>query len=297
MNSLKSTSLWAVSDVNGLLLSLVLALALSSANVLAADVVTDRGFAHTTIDADLVATAIDNANLLLVDDGRRLFPAWKHAPDQREATPVYLVATKKDALTTPAAVPSDCTCIFVNPLALQQWIGAQTKGTGRLPIDRGNILVYMLLHESGHLRYGTSGVSFANGSLSTLNVDKTFAKKDEERADDFASNLVRRYLEGKKPSSATLAANWVANELTKLSWNMQAYRTLDEFGAFATGKPSVYFDATYEHPNLAWRILRTNYLIQQTPETRSLLDAFEKARQRGVAQSSRLNGRHSGVGP
>lgn len=79
-----------------------------------------------------------------------------------------------------------------------------------------------------------------------------------------------------------LEANWVVNELSKLSWNMQAFRTLDEFGSFAIGKPDVYFDNGYSHPNLAWRILRVNNLIQQTQDSQALLDFFEEARQRGA---------------
>jgi hypothetical protein len=71
---------------------------------------------------------------------------------------------------------------------------------------------------------------------------------------------------------------------------MQAFRTIDEFGAFAVGKPSVFFDNGFTHPNLAWRILRVNDRIQQTDETRSLLKAFEDARELG-ATSQPLNQR------
>jgi len=143
------------------------------------------------------------------------------------------------------------------------------------------ILTFMLLHEVGHLNKRTSGADFANGSLSQLNIDPSLAKADEEDADEFAAGVVRDWSTKEPASTTSLEANFVAIELTKLSWNMQAYRTLDEFGAFATGKPSVYFDQNLTHPNLAWRILRSNYLIQQSPETRQLLQSFEEARQRG----------------
>lgn len=63
---------------------------------------------------------------------------------------------------------------------------------------------------------------------------------------------------------------------------MHAFRTLDEFGAFAVGKPAVFFDNGYSHPNREWRILRANNLIQRTAGTRYLLDAFEEARVRGA---------------
>jgi hypothetical protein len=143
------------------------------------------------------------------------------------------------------------------------------------------ILSFMLLHEVGHLNKRTSGAEYANGELSQLNIDPSLAKAREEDADEFAAGVVREWSRKQPASAVSLEANWVAIELSKLSWNMQAYRTLDEFGAFSTGKRSVYSDQNLTHPNLAWRILRSNYLIQQSAETKYLLDAFEEARQRG----------------
>jgi len=46
----------------------------------------------------------------------------------------------------------------------------------------------------------------------------------------------------------------------------------------------VFFDQGYSHPNLEWRVLRTNHLIQQTPESKQLLDMFEAARHKGATQ-------------
>ncbi|MGJ0514365.1 MAG: hypothetical protein ACR65O_01295 [Methylomicrobium sp.] len=63
---------------------------------------------------------------------------------------------------------------------------------------------------------------------------------------------------------------------------MQAFRAFDEFGSFAVGKLGVYFDNGYSHPNLAWRILRVNNLIQHTEATQTLLNSFDDARQRGA---------------
>ena len=151
-----------------------------------------------------------------------------------------------------------------------------------MDVDRSLVLTFMLLHEVGHVVRGDNAGDFSNGEFSQLNTDRTIAKSQEEKADDFAAKLVRDLIRESRVSDATLAANWVALELTKLSWNMQAYRTLDEFGAAATGKSSVFFDQNYSHPNLAWRILRSNFLIQQSPETQKLLEAFEEARQRGM---------------
>ena len=123
---------------------------------------------------------------------------------------------------------------------------------------------------------------FANGELSQLNIDPTRAKAAEEEADEFAAELVRNLSRREPASAASLTANFVAMQLSNLCWNMQAYRTLDEFGAAATGKPSVFFDEGYTHPNLAWRMLRSNHLIQQSPATQQLLANFEEARAHGA---------------
>ena len=39
--------------------------------------------------------------------------------------------------------------------------------------------------------------------------------------------------------SASSTATWISLSLSASSWNMQAHRTLDEFGATALGKPQV----------------------------------------------------------
>jgi hypothetical protein len=253
----------------------------------AADPVTVRGLSHTMEDSKLVESAIARANLILSSSGQHLTPSWGDAgtPTEKDFLPVYLVASPPDALSTPAAAPRGCTCVFVNPSLLASWSRAHSSGMGRMEIDRSMLLTFMLLHEVGHIVRGDSAGDFADGAFSQLNTDRTIAKASEEKADEFATGLIRNLIHTPKPPDATLTANWVALELTKLSWNMQAYRTLDEFGAAETGKPSVFFDQSFSHPNLAWRILRSNYLIQQTPETLQLLQSFEQARQRGANPS------------
>ena len=156
------------------------------------------------------------------------------------------------------------------------------EGSGRFELDASYILVFILLHEVGHIADGSPSGEFTDGALSQLNIEPSRAKASEEKADEFASDLIRKHA---RPGSAGfLDASFASMELSKLSWNMQAYRSLDKFGSTSLGTPSVFFDQGYSHPNLEWRVLRTNHLIQQTPESKKLLDAFEAARQRGTTQ-------------
>ena len=95
---------------------------------------------------------------------------------------------------------------------------------------------------------------------------------------------LRVYVVSDANSEGVDASGCAHSPLTKLSWNMQAYRTLEEFGAIATGKPAVFFDQNLRHPNLAWRVLRSNDLIQKSDDSRALLVAFEDAPQRGASE-------------
>lgn len=211
-----------------------------------------------------------------------LSPSWNWSVGDAQSVPVYLVESPSDATSTPAVVPRDCRCILINLTAFEKWLRAHSTGPGRMSLEPKHLLTFMLLHEVGHLSNRTSGAKFTNGTLSQLNIDPSLAKANEEKADEFAVGLVRKWIQSIPASPPSLEANWVAIELTKFSWNIQAYRTLDEFSALETGKPSVFFDQNLTHPNLAWRVLRSNYLIQQSEEAEALLDLFEEARQRAV---------------
>lgn len=249
------------------------------------DVVIDQGLSHTTQDQQITAQAIERANLFLMERNIRLFPSWNTIKEenlQHNLVPVYLVESALHRMSTSALVPKGCRCIFVNPQVLVSWVNNNSDGNGRVSIDKNYFLTYILLHESGHIATQSASGAFNEGPFNQLNIDPSKAKANEEDADEFAANILRQYSRQTPANQSSIEANWVINELSKLSWNMQAFQSLDEFGAFAVGKPSVYFDNGYSHPNMAWRVLRINNLIQSSEATRSLLDLFEEARQRGA---------------
>lgn len=248
----------------------------------ASDPVLEGGLEHTQMSRVLVEQAIASTNLVIKSSGLRLTLYNRGGTSNTADIPIYLVKTPPTARATPAVVPKRCRCIFVNPYELNNFIEEQSTGSGRLSLNAKYILTFILLHEVGHLVKSTSDAEYQNGELSELNIEPSRAKADEEDADAFAADLIRMLMQRKSISTETLEATMVATELSKLSWNMQAYRSLDEFGALAVGKPAVFFDRNLSHPNLHWRVLRTNHLIQNTSETKNLLNTFEDARQRGA---------------
>lgn len=256
------------------------------------DAVIERGLRHTKLDQAIAAAAIDRSNQFLVNAGFQFAPSWR-IPNPQTSTsnvvPVYLVESEETEAWTPAAVPKGCRCVFVNPAVLATWVKNNSTGPGRMMLDHGYFLTFILLHEAGHISKGSPAAVFKDGRLSQLNIAPSRAKANEEDADEFAAVLLRRYAQMKPASNISLDANRVVNELTKLSWNMQAYRTIEEFSAFSVGVPDVFFDNSYSHPNLAWRILRTNNLIERSDATRQLLEAFEAARERASTAAPLYN--------
>ncbi|WP_139826134.1 hypothetical protein [Derxia lacustris] len=248
-----------------------------------ADPVVERGFQQTLDGRSLAENAIAVVNLLVGDAALALEPAWVELPGNVSSrVAVYVVDDRQGTVVTPAAVPNGCRCVFIFPAVVTEWVRRNSAGLGRIQLDAEQFLSFILLHEVGHLKMGTPGAVFREGRLSQLNVEPSRAKVAEEDADNFAADLLKARMAKTPVGEVSLAANWVVLELTKLSWNMQAFRTLDEFGSFAVGKPLVFFDDGYSHPNLAWRILRVADRIQGSQETRYLLDAFEEARIRGA---------------
>ena len=248
-----------------------------------ADPVEERGFQQALDGRATTEKAVAVVNLLVGDASLSLAPAWAQLQGNASTQlAVYVVEDRQGTVVTPAAVPNGCRCVFIFPAVLTEWVRRNSTGTGRLDLDADQFLVFVLLHEVGHLKKGTPGAVFREGKLSQLNVEPSRAKAAEEDADDFAADLLKARKSQMPVGEVSLTANLVVMELTKLSWNMQAFRTLDEFGSFAVGKPAVFFDDGYSHPNLAWRILRVADRIQGSQETRYLLDAFEEARRRGA---------------
>ncbi len=269
--------------VTGVVLFVLLVLGIGNARA-TEDPVRKRNFDYAQSGHDVATDACKLASALTEPLGYSLQVAHLGSKAETPTIPVYLVAPAADSATTPAAVPQGCRCIFVDPESLTAWVAAHSNGSASLKLSEANLLAFMLLHEVGHIHGGTSAVRFDKGALAQLNVSPSRAKAIEEDADAFAAKVIAAQL--KEPRwDASLAANKIAMELTKLSWNMQAYRTLDEFAAAAVGSRTVFFDTGYSHPNLAWRILRSNDLIHQTESTRALLAAFEGARERGSETS------------
>jgi hypothetical protein len=177
----------------------------------------------------------------------------------------------------------ECGCIVVKVSGLTAWLEAHVgSNDALLTVQPRFLLGYMLLHEVGHWQADepaeeSSAAVGARPGSSRFNREPTAQKQRELKADSFAAFAIRSAL-GERGTKRGLAAATVSIALSQLSWNLAVHRALDEFGGTIVRQPVLLWDAGTSHPNLEWRILVVNDLIQDNDTSHRLLRDFENAR-------------------
>ena len=237
------------------------------------------GLTEAATERATASAAIKLANSVLGSGAAiHLAEGWRGAGT---GVPVYTITGDGLAKREVIGTYQECECVLMTVAGLRSWLASATgSGAGRLDIDESALIAYMLLHEAGHVAQGrtpcgmigTPPDSVAAGS----NLTPTEQKACEMKADTFAATAIRAALARKGPGM--LSAGNVAIALSQLSWNLQAHRMLDSFGANAVRDPTLFRDVGLSHPNLEWRILSANNMIAPSESSRDLLDTFEGAR-------------------
>lgn len=241
------------------------------------------GLVSAPEDYALVSAAVEASQKILPRvKGVALRLGWK-APFPRRSVPVFAVRASGLGKLELMATYKECGCILVNAAALSAWTVAHMgSSSALLSTDARYLLSYMLLHEAGHIvSDGNVSATDESGSpaSTSLNLDPTAQKERENNADTFAANAIRAALNAK--GDAGLAAARIAMTLSQVSYNLSAHRLLDDFGGTPLRKRSLFWDSGLSHPNLEWRILNVNNMIESTATSRQLLQEFEEAREGG----------------
>ena len=202
-----------------------------------------------------------------------LVPSWskKASNSEKVLIKVFLSKNKDDHMMF---VPKGGKYILINEKKLKKYLDfyCNEVDSGQLEIDIKNICVVMLLHELGHIVNGDVG-SFLEEDQE-FNRKETIAKEKELKADIFAASQIKKALDPNNNHSHSLDATWISFAVTKLTWNLQKERMVDNFGATA----SVLWDKSYTHPNLELRFLIINNEITGLEESKDLVEDFLKRR-------------------
>jgi hypothetical protein len=232
------------------------------------------GLEAWTVHPEQLDGAVSKANAILDPAGHlRLVTATVKPLSGQKSIPVSLVhgTFVSDA---DVAIIADGSCIFVNrdwKSQLAPFFGKDTTGT--MDLEPDDALAIILLHEVGHIQPAALP---DNQAISALVSSLGSGKQEEMRADAFAAGQIAGATSRKW--DPTQAAFHVSLALSHISWNLQADRMLNNFGATSLNLPSAFNEKGLSHPNLELRFLVINYLVHPDKASLDLLNAFIYAR-------------------
>lgn len=235
------------------------------------------GLTDAPRDRTLVKKVVETANEVLGAGALQFRIGW--GPIRPATVPVYAVGDDGMGRLEIMTTYDECRCVVVQAGALAAWLAeSHGKREALVTIEPDDVLAYMLLHEMGHIRNGDHGAWDAPASSAPVpNLAATRDKDAEVAADRFAAVAVKTAQA--VSSTRAVTASMLAVAIATLSWNLQAHRALDDFGGTTLRKRQLFWDKGLTHPNLEWRILVVNDLIENTARTHQLVLDFEAGRQ------------------
>ena len=237
------------------------------------------GFEPTSLGKEDTAKAIGYANAVLGPGSPiTLVAGWDPgAVSSADAVVVWLVASPGNPNSALMEVPkNDCRCIVVRIRDVRAWAarGEKVDGEQSLAFDLPYLMTFMLLHEAGHVAAGDPG-SLDAGEAGIIGPQERLTTEQcrEVRADAFAARAIGTAIQ-QVGKPGWMEAQWTANELSKLSWDLFGKRLLERFPADALGLPEVFGDPAYTHPNTDLRVYAVNAEIGGDETSKQLLAEF-----------------------
>jgi hypothetical protein len=232
------------------------------------------GLEAWTVHPEQLDGAVSKANAILDPAGRLRLTTGAVMPVSGQKSVHVSLVYGTFVSDADVAIIADGSCIFVNrdwKSQLAPFFGKDTTGT--MDLEPGDALVIILLHEVGHIQ---SAALPDNPAISALVASLGSGKQEEMRADAFAAGQIAAA--SRRKWDPTMAAYHVNMALSHISWNLQADRMLNNFGATSLNLPSAFNEKGLSHPNLELRFLAINYLVHPDKTSLDLLNTFLDAR-------------------
>ena len=217
-----------------------------------------------------------------------------------------------------AEVPKGCRCVHIGGANFERSFRTLTENNLLLEGDEVAMLVFLLLHEVGHVANEHYGAFLPKLEAATPNLDQTASKAHEEEADAFVGQILRREFlrlgngddltaefdtyfgcsgfddpdsvcfglrdpESAEPGITDVGFLDVVFFTWSLSFVISAEMSLDCFGCRVLGHPSYFWDHGQSHPNFQYRLLKIAHAITESPASLELIKEFEKGRKEADA--------------
>ena len=196
--------------------------------------------------------------------------------------PVYHVAPTYNFSI--AAVPSNCRCIVINGLGFEKSFATLSGGSILLQGKEVQMLVFLLLHEIGHIQAGHYGQFLPNLETAQVNSENNLSKDQETEADSYAAAALRRALRDLGESDEIELNKsffdfvFTTTFLSFLSFELANRVNAECLTCWMYSDPRIFWDHGRSHPNFLFRVLRINYEISKSEVSLRLLQGFEDKR-------------------
>ena len=183
-----------------------------------------------------------------------------------------------------AAVPFSCRCIVINGLGFEESFATLSGESILLQGKEVPMLVFLLLHEIGHIQAGHYGQFLPKLETAQVNNEQNLSKEQETEADLYAASLLRRALRDlgesdeidfNKPFFDFVSTTMF---LSILSFELTNKVNSECLTCWMYSDPRIFWDHGRSHPNFLYRLLRMDYEISKSEVSLSLLKRFEDKR-------------------
>ncbi|MDN2584293.1 hypothetical protein [Aquibium sp. ELW1220] len=232
-----------------------------------------------------IERAIKITNAAVRDSALELYFANPAGSDaDRNGVPVHHIRPDPDRPVV-AEVPAGCRSIVVSGVHFDRNFAALAEDNVLMQDKQIPMLVFLLLHELGHVANEHYGAFLPDTSDAVPSNVATDSKERERQADSFVATILKREFDrmgtGTPPIQDYDLYFGITDAimfLSSLSFIVSSEATLDCFGCRSLGDPRIFWDHGQSHPNLEYRLLLINHAISETPESRALLESYEQGR-------------------
>ena len=178
-----------------------------------------------------------------------------------------------------AQVPIGCREIIFGNTEFEEQVEQAKFESQALYGNEENMLAILLLHELGHVEAGHHGEFVSiDKKAAVVNLDENQVKERERLADQFIVRYLKPQAQLAEKGEADFDALFLITFLAQLSFEVSGQASIDYFGERVLNGRRIFWDHSYTHENLEYRLLKINHAINPTDVSKQLLSEYEKSR-------------------
>jgi hypothetical protein len=234
-------------------------------------------------DPDFVSTlsaSIENVNRMLPKDSQKL-GLLNGNPDilnDLAFVPVSSVRASRSNAAV-AQVPRGCREIILDGTTFFELFSHISSSENSLIKGHEvDMISLILLHELGHIQEGHHGAFLPTNKKSIINLEENTTKEYESAADAIVAKILIQHVDAIDSGKADTGAIMLVAFLSTLSFEIGGQTMLNCLFCRHLGSKQIFWDHSYSHENLEYRLLKLSHEISPNSVSKGLLEDYENQR-------------------